>query len=96
MNTIKVPVYVLIVLTLIKSSESDICDWCRCEDQSVQLSENNATARAYSQAIYKCDGNDERLSKLNKTIELDSIQWAGANATISAYFNNLKFTYLSK
>lgn len=81
-------------LSFIKFSTADICDSCSCIRNDCDVESENC-----SQAIeewYICDGAADNWTKSNKTFDLNSILWPSRNVTVSATFNNFKFTYLTK
>lgn len=85
----------LIAILLITATRSDICDQCMCaECDSVIENCSNDVISTNIDEIYICDGRNEKFS--NQTINLNNIQWPRRNVSISASFNNLNITYLTK
>lgn len=74
----------------------DVCDLCNCrkvfnDDCSISLRVDECWNGDSSSR--RLDENDR---KMNISLELDNIQWPVVNVSINAFFNHLKFTYLTK
>lgn len=91
-----VVIFVLLVLNclMIQPCAGDICDSCACVQHECD-SDDDICAPSI-QEVYMCDGNADNLTKTNRTFDLNSILWPSRNVTVSATFNNFKFTYLTK
>lgn len=89
-------IYCLLSLILfVNHIKADICDLCICSEcDSLNTTENSCSSDV--DEFYLCDGNSEQFTKLNYTIDLNAVQWPNKNVLISAAFNHLKLTYLSK
>lgn len=79
----------ILLMTLFVSIYGDLCDQCSCVSKSVI---ENCTNE-----IIICDGTNEKIQKLNLSVfSLTGIQWPRRNVSISASFNHLNISHLTK
>lgn len=87
----------IVVLSIVHQTQADICDLCDCNKCDSSDVQDAFKCSEKIDEYYICDSNSEKLIESDQTIiNLDNIQWPSKNTSISAAFNNLKLTYLSK